>query len=610
MPDMITPERKAQLDALIQQHQQGATSTVQPPSTGIAPERKAQLDALISQYKNQQPAPPDPNHPGGFQGFVQGVASPFLKLGSSIAGIAQGGSELAGAGFESLLGNKAASQQLIGQANQDIGKQRDFGYFGKVSPIGYDQTTGQPLNPLNTLKDVAGTALDIGSYIAPIGIESKGTQLAAQAAIDAGETVAKPTITGLIKGGTVQGLLGNTGKELQNPDSTLGSIAGAAGTGILGGAGTAGILGVGGKLLGGLSHVAGNLGAEVLGKATGAGEGAIREAFTNPNVTKFMRGGAGTADDLMLSALEDARNGLDKMTSSNSSAYREAMTKIQASPQDLSGAVSDIRSKIVQDATEGFGVRFGEGKGLNNLDFNKSDVVEGTNSVQRAFDRLFGEPINTIEDLDRVKKSLGRIAAGTTPRSPAQALIYRMKDAVSSTLKERVPGYAKEMSRFSDAADISDEITKALSLGDKTATDTAVRKLMSTMRQNNELRKSMLQAVGTANGGDAMGKIAGATLMSKTPRGLAGTLQPTALGITGLSFGPASIPGLLLYLSSTSPRLVGELTALLGKFNGPKIPVVIQQQIRNLLLKAEQEASVGTSDQSTPQDHTQGMIGA
>lgn len=521
----------------------------------------------------QQAVEPQENKPN----LLQSIAKPFVRTLAAVPALAGGISNLA--------------QGDVAGAREALTKQRNI-LGTPTTPIGIPEDPAkQAFQPgaANAAKDVlrfgadiGGTGAQIASYAAPASILTKGAGLGAR-------------VLGSAAAGSLGGALGSAGEAIadeKKPGQILGStLSGAIGGGLIGGLiPPAGALAS--KVLKPIGNTIGRVGSEILGKTTGAGEAAINQVFSDPAVIKYTRRASGEgAEGLMKSALEDTRRGFDLMTSSNSKAYREAMERIKATPQDLSNAVSDVRSQIVREATEGFGIRFADGNKLNNLDFNASDVVEGTASVQRAFDRLFGEPISSIADLDRVKKSLGRIAAGAPNRSPAQALIYKMKDGISRALKEKVPGYAQEMSRFSEAADLADDIQKALSLGDKASTDTTLRKLMSTLRQNNELRKGFLETLGKTSGTDPVSKIAGVTLSPKMPRGLSGALTPTlsGIGIATHAITPASIAGILLFLASTSPRLVAEAVSLLGRVKGKTLPLFVKQGIRNLLIQAAQQ---------------------
>lgn len=529
-------------------------------------EKYPQYQRALSVDKPSSVSPAEATQRSPRNNLLTNIAKPFIKTAAAVPALIGGVSKLA--------------QGDVAGASDALTRERSFGMFGSTRPIGINQETGQKQSFGELAKDVIGTGAEIASYAAPVGALGRGASLGAK-------------ITSAGKAGAVGGAIGGLGSGLQQ-DQTLGKTLGQTATGALAGGAVGGLLPVGGATVRKAGNLVGRLGSEVLGKTTGAGEAAIREAFNNPNVVRFARNaGKEGPEGLMKQALEEAHRGLDNLTSSNSKAYNEAMSRIIASPQDLSGAVSELRRSIVQNATDGFGIRFGDGKKLNNLDFNASDIVQGSAEVQRAFDRLFGEPIGSVKELDRVKKSLGRIAKGAPHGSPAQALIFQMKDEVSNILKTKIPGYAEEMGRFSEAIELTDEIEKALSLSDKASQDTAVRKLMSSMRQNNELRNAMLEMLGKGSNEDILGKIAGATLAPMTPRALTGILQPTAIGFGGLSgiINASNIPYLILYLSSTSPRAVAEFMNLLGKVKGKVIPPKIQAAMKNILIQAARGAT-------------------
>lgn len=563
----ISAQRKAQLDAILKK------STVKTPA-GMTSDRKAQLDAILSQQK----AKTAEEKPGFLQGLVQSVASPFLKTATSAANLVEGTARL-------LTGDvKGASEAAT--------KERDYGYFGQdIRPVGVEEG-GKFKSTTGFAKDVIGTGAEVGSYLSPLSGVTKG----AQAALKTGVRAALPTI---VKDqaitGAASGLLGGAGQEAQKTDSTVGSIIGAGSKGLLLGGVTGSALPAAGALARGVKKGVGNVGAEILGKSTGAGEGAIREAFTNPNVIKFSRGGSGSVEDLMTSALDDARAGLSKLRQNRGSEYVEQLEKIKLNKSQQDGLIDGARSKA-KELVSDLGIKFREGKLLNNLDFADSTIERAQGTVQKSFNDVMRWTDVTPAGLDKLKKKLDQHLdeIPVTERGGAFNFVLQLKNSISDGLKQNVPGYEQMTQKYGEASDLITEVQKALSLKDTVAKDTAIRKLMSTMRQNNELRKELLSAVGSAAGKDITGKIAGATLMAKTPRGLAGTLQPIGLGLTGLSIGASSIPTILLYLASTSPRLVAEFVTILGKIRGVDIPPAVQKQIRNLLIQAEDEA---TSDE-------------
>jgi hypothetical protein len=168
----------------------------------------------LSKYKKQE-------EPGFLQSTVQSLAKVPLRVASSFA-----------PAIETLAG---VSQDEIKQKNVTG---RDFGYFGKVKPLGYQASDNKPLGEtaVNMVKDTGGVALEAASYLVP----------AAKAS-----ALAKPTIAGKVfqagtaamKTGATSGFLYGAGSELQNEESTLGSVAGNAALGTVIGGGTGFALG-------------------------------------------------------------------------------------------------------------------------------------------------------------------------------------------------------------------------------------------------------------------------------------------------------------------------------------------------------------------------------
>jgi len=155
---MITPERKAQLDALIAQHKSAQTVTPTVP-TGISPERKVQLDAIIAQHKTKT-TPQAPVQPKSF--WEQGadlVNKGFGAIGDVVN--ATGASKLVGG----VIGTGGA---LIGGTVGAIG-----------TPIS-NAIQGKPLFT-NIKENIAKTASETAKFGYDIG--KAGTEAAPLGAV-------------------------------------------------------------------------------------------------------------------------------------------------------------------------------------------------------------------------------------------------------------------------------------------------------------------------------------------------------------------------------------------------------------------------------------------
>lgn len=589
----LSQERKSRLDALI-----GQSATTSTQSTQS--DKQNRLDSLVSQYGNNDQQT-QTTEPGGFKGFVQGVAKPFLKLGAGIQAVGEGAANLGGAAVSSLMGDKENAQELVNEASTALSKTRDYGYLGQARPIGINQETGERQTTGAGIKDIVGTGAELGSYMVPASGALKGVKTVAQAGLKALPRVAADQA---ILGGT-SAFMGGAGQEAQRQGSTVGSILKEGAKDVPLGVGVGAAIPAAGALARGAVNTVGRVGAEVLGRSTGAGEAAIREAFNNPNVIKFTRNASKEGPEgLMTQALEEAQGGLKQLKKSRGEAYVSELDRIKADKTQMDSLLQDAR-QVGRDLLGSSGVKVRDGKLLNNLDFAESTIERGQGTVQKAFNDVMKWRDTTPAGLDKLKKKLSQHLdeIPVTERGGAFQFVLELKNAVDSRLKEAVPGYQEMTAKYSEASELIDEIQRALSLKDTAAKDTAIRKLMSTMRQNNELRKEMLEVLSGASGKDIMGKIAGATLSPATPRGIAGALQPTIGGAGAFSsfINPASIPWLLTYLAISSPRLVAEAVAILGKVKGPEIPALMKQQLRNLLIRAANENPSDGESQNTPQ---------
>ena len=367
------------------------------------------------------------------------------------------------------------------------------------------------------------------------------------------------------------------------------------------------------KPLGAALPYAGRAATELLGKSTGAGTESILNAFNDPNVVKYARkAGPSGAIDLQQQALEDAMAGLNKIKQDRSKNYVSALENIKTNSADvgkinaeLHGGVYDIRSQAMKklaDPENGFGVKITrDGENLS-LDFSDSTIVNNTGIVKKAFNDVMRWKDTTPVGLDKLKKRLAQVLdeIPQTESGGARAFVTELKGNVSQLLKEKVPGYSDMVGNYEQASNLIDDIQKSLSLKDKTSMETSIRKLQGALRENNELRRDFLKQLSKEAGTNIEAKLSGAQVAPLAPRGLAGTLQAQVLAggtaAVNAGFVAAHIPQIVIGLAATSPRLVAELTTILGKGSriAKKITPEQSKQILLLLQKAGQMDS--TSD--------------
>jgi len=228
----LTQQRKAEIDSMLnQQSFSKPTSELTSQSQGMTQQRRAEIDSMLAKPTAQEQI----KEKGGFVGdLVKDVAKPFVSTLASGLGSVEGAYKMATSapgGF---------SQRELADIDKATTRERDFGIFGKARPINITKT-GEQKGVVEFAKDVIGTGVEIGSYIAPVGIGAKAISRAGATGIG---KAALTTSAGGVLGGSV-GEFGAALREAEGIEDTgeilkRSAYGGLAG-GVLGGAiGTAG----------------------------------------------------------------------------------------------------------------------------------------------------------------------------------------------------------------------------------------------------------------------------------------------------------------------------------------------------------------------------------
>ena len=370
----------------------------------------------------------------------------------------------------------------------------------------------------------------------------------------------------------VPGMIGKFGSSLASApmaQATSGALGGGsaqtaqemgAGTGGQLAAGVAGALSptlaaralpaIGGKVADVVGGLGTHTGGESLRQAARAGlkGGDIQKAFT-----ENMRGNV-PMDDV----LNTAKSNLQNMGAQRATAYRQGMAQVSGDKTilDFTG-IDDAISKSAGIATY---------KGqVKNTQAAKAlqDISEEVNTWKSLDPNEFHTP----EGLDALKQKIGGIVESIPfEQKTARTVAGNIYNSIKSEITKQAPVYSKVMKGYSEASDQIKEIERALSLGGKASTDTAMRKLQSLMRNNVNTnygnRLDLAKSLEQQGGNEILPALAGQSLSSLTPRGLGGAVG-AGLGMGGYAMGgPAlAVPTLL----AQSPRLMGETALKLGQ---------------------------------------------
>jgi hypothetical protein len=325
-----------------------------------------------------------------------------------------------------------------------------------------------------------------------------------------------------------------------------------------------------------------------LGLTTGAGEESISQALRagregNQAFLQNIRGDVSAMD-----VLDQAKDALANMRAARSQAYRQG---IQTTMPDLEIRAGKPLPKVpprlnfepisgkLDEVVESLKVKTPTGSQFK-IGSDEIRKVEELQNIVNTWKKDFN--LHTAEGLDALKQRLDALY----PDSPMQKQVQRVVSAVRNTVKDTIvaqdKNYAKTMKAYEESLSLEREIERALSLNNRSAADTAIRKLQSLTRNNANTnygyRMELAKALQEQGGQDLMPALAGQALSSFTPRGLAG--QGAALGI-GAGGALTVNPMALAALPLTSPRLVGMGAYGLGRATR-NIPQLTDAELRNM----------------------------
>lgn len=325
-----------------------------------------------------------------------------------------------------------------------------------------------------------------------------------------------------------------------------------------------------------------------LGLTTGAGEESISQALRagregNQAFLQNIRGDVSAMD-----VLDQAKDALANMRSARSQAYRQG---IQTTMPDLEIRAGKPLPKVpprlnfepisgkLDEVVESLKVKTPTGSQFK-IGSDELRKVEELQNIVNTWKKDLN--LHTAEGLDALKQRLDALY----PDSPMQKQVQRVVSAVRNTVKDTIvaqdKNYAKTMKAYEESLSLEREIERALSLNNRSAADTAIRKLQSLTRNNANTnygyRMELAKALQEQGGQDLMPALAGQALSSFTPRGLAG--QGAALGI-GAGGALTVNPMALAALPLTSPRLVGMGAYGVGRATR-NIPKLSDAELRNM----------------------------
>ena len=285
-----------------------------------------------------------------------------------------------------------------------------------------------------------------------------------------------------------------------------------------------------------------------------AAEGAAQGGETAGAVARSVRG----FDD-MLDVVNESKQALENMRTQLSDEYKNNIAKTS---QDKTVLDFDPIVQAIEDAT---------GSGMFGDEVKNKSTVETRQAVRQAVENWASKDpsfYHTPEGLDAFKQQLWDIGEqlNLKPDSQAMKVLGSVYHAVHGQITKQSPDYAKTMQDYEKGIRLIRDLEKSLSLNDQAMTETTLKKLQSSTRNNVNTgygrRENLVQMLEDAGATDLSYKLAGQALNSPTPRGLQGAVASIGAGAV------MQDPSYLAMLPLTSPRVVGELSMATGMLRG------------------------------------------
>jgi len=374
---------------------------------------------------------------------------------------------------------------------------------------------------------------------------------------------------------------------------------------------------MGGQLIGKAIPIVWKYGGKIakqgIGRFTGTGTRAAEEAIKsgqsakglNPfksqtNFDKAMRGQLSGEDVVSL-----ARKGLVDIKNIRTAKYQAALKEIEkeagSKPIDIQPIADHLKSLMDQYNIKT--VLQSDGTILVNAE-RVAMGKKGIKDIQEIVDIVgnwgrYPEDY-TITGIDTLKRQLHDFWSES---SQARQFVASLENVVKKTGTDAVPKYAEQLKGYEEATRLIKDLEAGLMMRKQGMTgrivsDQTLRRLISAMKDNFELRGDLLQILTQQGGEDVMGAVAGYSMSSLLPRGLAGT-GPMIVGNVALAklVNPIFWP----IVAASSPRVSGEFLRVLGKYAGGKAAIIadpagkvlgygiFSETLGNLIPEARQE---------------------
>lgn len=329
-----------------------------------------------------------------------------------------------------------------------------------------------------------------------------------------------------------------------------------------------------GKILEKGATALGKAGLQAFGKLTGTGVGAPEQAVRSGrmNIGRNPLPSKTTFDKAMRGELK-AQEVVDMAQAALAGIKDARAIKYQAQLKNIqnigTGGSAQINpTPIVQDLSnlaQQYRISIAVKDGKYIVDTSKAALGKAGREDIKEIIKEVGEWDDfTPLGLDALKRRIGDLYSDS---SQARQFITSLEKSIKKTITEAVPEYSKMVKDYEVATRLIKDIESNLmmrkqGMSGRIVSDQTLRRLVSAMKENFELRRNLVDAMTINADDDVMGAIAGYAMSQYMPRGITGT----GAAIVGSLYAAAINPKFWPLVMSSSPRVAGEFLRLVGKY--------------------------------------------
>ncbi|MDD1776244.1 MAG: hypothetical protein LUP94_02695 [Candidatus Methanomethylicus sp.] len=347
------------------------------------------------------------------------------------------------------------------------------------------------------------------------------------------------------------------------------ALLSGGGAGLAGRAGMIGKIGAGASKMGSAIDPLSMAGKAVIPAAKAIGEKVIApalgsRALTGAETESLLRAAKGTKGfrEGMRGKInpegvyQEAQSALDNIVDARRQDYVSKLPALQQSTAviDKTPLVNELNTQLSK-----FGVQFDANGKIIRSTLDRSVIKDASSVIDMIEDWGSQAGDLTPAGFDMLKRNLDSFYA---PNKNINAFVTPLRKKSKELIVSKVPEYAEMMSNYEKTSNLVREIKQNLSMGDKASTESGIRKLMSSLRDDNEFRRSLIAELDKAGKGELLDQIAGIRMKGIVPLQHGGTQLAGAEVLAAILGGnPKILGGLVL----ASPRLVGETANALGR---------------------------------------------